>query len=430
MQHIRVLATVFICTLMVGSAHAQSSKTNLDVLRQHAQQAGGTYTVSQAAGNHAPLANGFRLPPDWRERASFIQPPSQKEALPAQFDWRALNGCTPIRDQGQCGSCWAFATVGLLECNIRIKDGASVDLSEQWLVSCDTDDDGCAGGFWAFDYFMTKTDACGGTGAVLESAFPYQASNLPCNCPYNHVYTINSWSYVAGEEEIPSPDAIKWAIMTYGPVAVGVCVGDDFAYYSGGVFNYNFTDELNHAIVLVGWDDSQGENGVWILRNSWGSTDWGEQGYMRIEYGCSMVGYAAAVIDYAGQTPQPGPEITVQPTGGRVKKGFTHVFSIEASNAKSAITYQWFRDGQPVSGVASSNFLVIDPVDLADEGSYTCTVKDIEGTTISDAAYLDVEDAALPLSITYILLPLLGAFAIASLRHLAPQYLKGKKPRS
>ena len=93
-------------------------------------------------------------------------------------------------------------------------------------------------------------------------------------------------------------DAIKQAILDYGPVAVGIAIGSAFQSYSEGIFN---TEEgvwqVNHGVVLVGWDDNQGTNGIWFLRNSWGD-DWGEDGYMRIEYGIDAVGYAANYVVY------------------------------------------------------------------------------------------------------------------------------------
>ena len=89
-------------------------------------------------------------------------------------------------------------------------------------------------------------------------------------------------------------DSIKQAIFDYGPISVAICAGGHFIVYTGGVFNHEREcppfNPVNHAVVLVGWDDNQGENGVWILRNSWGE-DWGEDGYMLIEHGCSKIGY-------------------------------------------------------------------------------------------------------------------------------------------
>ena len=147
-----------------------------------------------------------------------------------------------------------------------------------------------------------------GPGAVLASDDPYTGTNAACGGPYNHPYTISSWSYVGSESAVPSTDAIKQAIYTYGPISVAVCAGTHFQGYSGGIFNideskYCGSSAINHAVVLVGWDDNNG-NGYWILRNSWG-TSWGLSGYMYIGYGVSQVGFAANFIEYAGGTAPP-----------------------------------------------------------------------------------------------------------------------------
>jgi putative hemolysin len=222
-------------------------------------------------------------------------PPSG--VLPAKFDWRTLDGCTAVKAQGSCGSCWAFSTVGALECNILIRDGVEVDLSEQWLVSCNQHDWNCGGGGFAHRYHMLTRDPCGGTGAVLESDFPYVAWNAPCECPYPHHYNIDGWGYVDPAVDIPDPELIKRAIFEHGPISVGVMANAAFSNYHGGVFTGSIEHDINHAVVLVGWDDNQGADGIWYLRNSWG-TMWGEQGYMRIERGRNAVGWVANWVDY------------------------------------------------------------------------------------------------------------------------------------
>ena len=236
------------------------------------------------------------VPDDWREKGIF-EPTRLLTSgpLPDSFDWRDGGGVTPIRNQGSCGSCWAFATIAPVESAILRTMGIPADLSEQWLVSCYVDEDhhGCDGGWWAFDPLIDP-------GACLESDFPYVAWDAPCGGPYNYPYHLQYWSYVGtGQSDTPSVEEIKQAIVTYGPVTVALHVGMNFQGYSGGVFDIDERGEINHAVALVGWDDNQGENGVWFLRNSWG-TGWGEDGYMRIGYGKSEIGYAAA---YALLTP-------------------------------------------------------------------------------------------------------------------------------
>jgi len=253
--------------------------------------------------------------------------------LPSSFDWRDPQGrlganwdcTTPIKSQGACGSCWAFATVGVLESAILIKDHMETNLSEQYLVSCNREGWGCDGGYWAHDYHQWKKGANGeeDVGAVLESQKPYQANEEPCDPDYDHPYQIDSWSSIGllGDIGVPSVDSIKQAIYDHGPVCAAVYSGTEFHDYDGGVFTkmnpggMSLTNPINHAVILVGWDDNQGSNGVWFLRNSW-DTDWGEDkygnswdengdgiqdhegGYMRIAYGASNIGWGACYIDY------------------------------------------------------------------------------------------------------------------------------------
>ncbi len=219
--------------------------------------------------------------------------------LPSSFDWRDHVTLPPIEDQGPCGSCWAFATTGAVECAIKIRDGIDVDISEQWLVSCNVDGSSCDGGWLQFDHFVGVPDQCGQWGAVFETDSPYYASDLPCECPYQRSYALESWDYVETDPwQVASTEAMKAAIMNYGPTAVNVWSRDSFLGYTGGVFDaWESPGYTNHIVCLVGWDDNQGTEGVWILRNSWGE-GWGEDGYMRIEYGCNLVGYAAAYVDY------------------------------------------------------------------------------------------------------------------------------------
>jgi predicted secreted protein len=234
--------------------------------------------------------------------APMPEPEGPAPQWPGYLNWCETHGCTPIRDQGACGSCWAFGTVGVLEQAIRIDDGVSVDLSEQYLVSCNHDGYGCDGGFWSahdlhwYEYYWPETQP----GAVPEAQFPYVAWDAPCGGPYSHPYRIGSWSYVrpGNPYSVPTVDELKQAMYNYGPIGVSICVGPAFQGYGGGVFMTDESAECegnsNHAVVLVGWNDAEQS---WKLRNSWG-TGWGESGTMRIRWGTSVVGYAANYVSY------------------------------------------------------------------------------------------------------------------------------------
>ncbi len=286
--------------LLTGAASAQLSKEDIEALRKRGEAEGWTFTVGENDATRRPLSQlcGLVEPLGWEEEARW-DPPDPRRDLPASFDWRDYNGCTPIRSQGGCGSCWAFAAIGTIESAILINDGISTDLSEQWLVSC-TGAGSCSGGWHtaAYGFLCCQAnwqDPCGDCGPVLESDFPYVAWDAPCDCPYPHPYRVDDWARIGSG--IPPADDIKQAILDYGPVSATVAVDSAFQAYDGGVFNACWDGQVNHAIVLVGWDDNQGPEGVWILRNSWG-TNWGEDGYMRILYGCSRVGGSACYIEY------------------------------------------------------------------------------------------------------------------------------------
>jgi len=298
---VRMAAVVFAC-LAAEPAAAQLTDEDIEALRKRGEAEGWTFTVGHNGATRWSLDQlcGLVKPSDWREGARF-DPCTPRGVLPDAFNWCDLGGCTPIKSQGGCGSCWAFAAIGAFESVILIQEGLVVDLSEQWLVSC-TDAGSCDGGWvgQACDYHKCTgpADPCGDSGAVLEADFPYTASDDPCDCPYHHPYCLNWWSYIGGGD--PTVDQIKQAIYSFGPVAVGVYSNDAFHAYNGGIFNACEDKDTNHVVVLVGWDDNQGTAGVWILRNSWG-TDWGEDGYMRIEYECSRVGrYGLFMGGYVG----------------------------------------------------------------------------------------------------------------------------------
>ncbi|MCK4874159.1 MAG: choice-of-anchor J domain-containing protein, partial [Phycisphaerales bacterium] len=310
-------ATVWMGVVGVNSAAAQLSPQDIEALQEQGIREGWTFTVGENPATKVPLENlcGLVEPPDWREKGSWddTQP---RRGLPDAFDWRDSVTLPPVENQGSCGSCWAFATTGPLECNIKIHDGITVDLSEQWLVSCNSDGWDCGGGWWAHNYHEWKDDPCGDDGAVLEQHFPYVAYDAPCNCPYPHDYWIADWHYIGSSSGVPSVDAMKQAIYDHGPISVAVYANTAMQSYSGGIFNGCSNSQVNHGVTLVGWDDNQGSSGVWFMRNSWG-TGWGEDGgYMRIPYGCSYIGYAAAYVEYAGTQ-----GMAVTPTTGLVSEG-------------------------------------------------------------------------------------------------------------
>ena len=276
---------------------------NIPAIKQQAAREGWTFRVAENPATQHPLSEltGFVPPKDWQKMVT-VEHPVRRLGFPSHFDWReqVAGGMPPIKNQGGCGSCWAFSTVGALECAIKIKDGINVDLSEQYYVSCNTDGWSCGGGWYAHAYEKDKQGKdLSGPGAVPESDFPYVATDVDCGGPHVHSYLIKDYGAVMGD--VGAVDDIKQAIVDHGPVSIALAVDGNFQAYSGGIFNANTATSINHAVVLVGWDDNNG-NGYWILRNSWGP-GWGESGYMRICWGVDLVGYNTTWIDYPGRSP-------------------------------------------------------------------------------------------------------------------------------
>lgn len=275
------------------------------------------------------------------------------QTLPTSYDTRPLGIVPAIRDQGGCGGCWAFGTVGVMESAIKKGGGPMTDLSEQFLISCNKDGFGCDGGLTASMYHVnTLGKAQTAVGAVLETVKPYTQTNGTCTIALAHPYKASSWQFIVPNEfTMPTVDQIKNAIYTYGPVTAGVCVGPEFeAYTPGTVFATDETDfcngGTNHQIVLVGWNDATQS---WILRNSW-NTSWGNGGYMNIKWGTSRVGEGTSWVKYVG-TSSTVP-VTYTPAGNTYSVKPTYTWSRIAGAASYKLRVKDVAAGSyPINGV-------------------------------------------------------------------------------
>lgn len=276
---------------------------DVEGLRRHAKEEGLTFEVKETwvtkflrEGGDRLRVTGLLHRKNELAGARFVDV-KESEELPAAFDWRTKveGGLQPIRNQGNCGSCWAFSVTGVVESLMRIKHpDEQHNYSEQSLVDCSPSGD-CGGGYFdAFDTIKKK-------GLPNEADYPYTARNGRCRSSVPAAQKIASWSYIGNGRTSPTTEQIKTAIMKYGPVSVDVYAG--FSSYSRGVFNRCVSARTDHMVDLVGWDD---EGGYWIMRNSWGSS-WGESGYMRIKYTdsrgrkCNNIGQVAAFAVLPGQ---------------------------------------------------------------------------------------------------------------------------------
>jgi C1A family cysteine protease len=266
---------------------AGSANLHFELIRPWTQdKAMDTYEIEAVS---AGAYKGDYQAPKQEEIQEYVPSAHKSSALPAAFSWLAQGKMTPVKNQASCGSCWAFAACGSFEGVLKIKDGVTRDIAEQWLVNCETNGYNCSGGWCPDKMFKTY-------GAVYETDAPYKGANGTCASSYKYHEKITNYKQIATN---PTVDQIKQAIQTYGPVWIAVCVGSNFNAYKTGVLTKSDAGSVNHAVVLCGWDDATGS---WILRNSWG-TGWGENsGYMRIKYGISTVGYNATYIEYGSVT--------------------------------------------------------------------------------------------------------------------------------
>ncbi|CAN0846365.1 Probable cysteine protease RD21B [Linum grandiflorum] len=228
--------------------------------------------------------------------------------LPASVDWRAKGAVAPVKDQGQCGSCWAFSTVGAVEGINQIVTGEMISLSEQELVDCDTSyNQGCNGGLmdYAFEFIMKNG------GIDTEDDYPYRAADDVCDSNRKNAKVVT----IDGYEDVPQNDekSLKKAVAGQ-PVSVAIEAGGrEFQLYQSGVFTGQCGTQLDHGVVAVGYGT---ENGVdyWIVRNSWGP-EWGEKGYIKMERNvaktktgkCGIAMQASYPTKKGPNPPNPGP---------------------------------------------------------------------------------------------------------------------------
>ncbi|KAA0191281.1 Viral cathepsin, partial [Fasciolopsis buskii] len=209
--------------------------------------------------------------------------------IPTSFDWRTKGAVTEVKDQGWCGSCWAFGTVGNIETKWFLKTGALVSLSEQQLLDCDQKDEACNGGLpeWAFPQIIQMG------GLMSEKDYPYEAhKENSCHLVKNNVSAkIDDWAQLPKDEK----KLAAWLVEN-GTITVGINANFLQFYMSGISHPPHFlcSDEgLDHAVLLVGYGVSSFlRRPYWIVKNSWGS-GWGESGYFRLYRGDGTCGINA-----------------------------------------------------------------------------------------------------------------------------------------
>uniref|UniRef100_A0A7S3I6F2 Peptidase C1A papain C-terminal domain-containing protein n=1 Tax=Favella ehrenbergii TaxID=182087 RepID=A0A7S3I6F2_9SPIT len=207
--------------------------------------------------------------------------------LPMQFSWREKRPVClgKIQDQGECGSCWAFTSAGLLSDRFCIHTDGAVDvrLSPQEMVNCNYENYGCSGG-----YLVTSVDYLMVEGGVPEECVPYVDGGNVCS------YRCSDSGFTAYDKYYCKPgtlaiavtyDEIKRELMNNGPMLMGLQIMEDFLNYEEGIYKHVVGEVVGgHAMKLIGWGYDDEEGLYWELQNQW-TVDWGEAGYVRIKHG-------------------------------------------------------------------------------------------------------------------------------------------------
>ena len=258
-----------------------------------------------AAAGQAQRATGY-LPPEFE--LPFVKPQAPRAApltpLPASFDWREQGLVSGVGDQGSCGACYAFAGLENFQSKIYLDGGGVFDFSENNIKECEPNQYRCVGGnYWIVSNHLSTR------GTVLDACDPYYQSVVGCNTTCPTIKTLREWRVIS-EAWIPEPDILKAHILEYGPIFSAINSGhgdywyNEFTNYDGSyTLFYEGTGNVNHAVTIVGWDDSlshAGGQGAWIVKNSWGPA-WGGPcgygtggGYFTIAYGSAKIGQATS----------------------------------------------------------------------------------------------------------------------------------------
>ncbi|XP_059438997.1 low-temperature-induced cysteine proteinase-like [Corylus avellana] len=232
---------------------------------------------------------------------------------PSTLDWRNKGIVTPIKDQGSCGSCWAFSSTGAIEGINALDTGDLISLSEQELVDCDSTNEGCEGGYmdYAFEWVISNG------GIDTESDYPYTGVDGTCNTTKEGNKAVS----IDGYEDVGESDSALLCATVQQPISVGIDGSTwDFQLYTSGIYDGDCSgdpDEIDHAVLIVGYGSEDGED-YWIVKNSWG-TEWGMEGYIYIRrntnltYGVCAINAMASYPTKESSSPSPYPSPTPPP---------------------------------------------------------------------------------------------------------------------
>lgn len=281
----------------------------LNAYRQTAKQQKWTFDVGYTTVLDKDIKSitGFVMPEDLKKNPEKILPPKENQSMPAQptttafscsptqrhFDLRDFGFVTMAKNQGSCGSCWAFSTVAVFESSyLKINGGdpATLDLSEQQVLDCSGWLSGCGGGIHlvSMQYLCTNS-------LQTETSYNYLAMGATCRTGLPATpYRARRWVTISNVLGSSTNEQIKQAICEQGSVSATMFATPLFIAYSSGVFNeFNHFAFPNHVIQIIGWDD---DLNAWLIKNSWGER-WGTAGFGWVAYGHNAIGGYASYVE-------------------------------------------------------------------------------------------------------------------------------------
>jgi len=244
----------------------------------------GLHTYTVGTNEYADMSNeefvatlnGYKMAEKKNGTTTFLAP--SNFVAPASVDWRTKGYVTPVKNQGRCGSCWAFSTTGSLEGQHFKSSGKLVSLSEQNLVDCSKAEGnkGCQGGLMDNGFEYIKKNG----GIDTEASYPYTGKNGRC-----HYKSASSGATDTGFVDVKSGDenALMMAVASHGPISVAIDAShSSFQLYRSGVYNERrcSSSRLDHGVLAVGYGTA-GSKDFWLVKNSWGGS-WGMQGYVQM----------------------------------------------------------------------------------------------------------------------------------------------------
>ncbi|XP_076235389.1 uncharacterized protein LOC143179865 [Calliopsis andreniformis] len=292
-------------------ASPEEEQKRFRIFKQNLETIQDLQKYEQGTGQYGVTMFADLTPREFKERHLGLRPELKQEneippaeakipdiELPPKFDWREYNVVTPVKDQGQCGSCWAFSVTGNVEGQYAIKHKKLLSLSEQELVDCDNLDEGCNGG--EMDNAYRIIEKLG--GLELEKDYPYDAKNEKCHFAQSKakVQVVSHVNITSNETQMA-----QWLVQN-GPISIGINA-NAMQFYIGGVSHpFRFLcdpNSLDHGVLIVGYGTSKyplfhKELPYWIVKNSWGPR-WGESGYYRVYRGdgtCGVNNMASSAV--------------------------------------------------------------------------------------------------------------------------------------